>query len=219
MINRCSRMRHSSWKYSIKFPRSHLTLFNIVEAPLKIVELWCLCCIMIFRWIRKQPGIQKCWHLCSHYKDICDWISSLNKRSGLPSILTQQSMGRNEYDESGHLSIFTLLRHLMMFLKCKFSWLHFFSCLCCIMIFRWIRKQPGIQKCWHLCSHYKDICDWISSLNKRSGLPSILTQQSMGRNEYDESGHLSIFTLLRHLMMFLKCKFSWLHFAPYQRHW
>ena len=47
------------------------TLFNIVKAQFKtIVELWRLCCIMIFRWINKQPGIQKFWHFCSHYQDI-----------------------------------------------------------------------------------------------------------------------------------------------------
>ena len=36
-------------------------------------------------------------------------------------------MGGNEYGESGHLSIFTLLKHLMMLLKYKFfraSFLH-----------------------------------------------------------------------------------------------
>ena len=38
------------------------TLFNIVEAPLKkLVQLWCLCCMMMFRWTNKQPGIQKFW--------------------------------------------------------------------------------------------------------------------------------------------------------------
>ena len=44
-------------------------------------------------------------------------------------------------------------------------------------------KQPGIQKFWNLCSQYQDIYDWISPLNKRSGLLFILTQQSVGRNE------------------------------------
>ena len=34
-------------------------------------------------------------------------------------------MGENEYGESGHLSIFTLLKHLMMLLKYNFSGLHF----------------------------------------------------------------------------------------------
>ena len=42
-------------------------------------------------------------------------------------ILTQQSIGENEHGKSGHLSIFTSLKHLMMLLKCKFfraSFLH-----------------------------------------------------------------------------------------------
>ena len=72
------------------------TLFNIVKAPFKMVELWCLCCMMMFRWTNKQPGIQQFWNLCSHYQYIYDWISPLNKCSGLPFILTQQSMRRNE---------------------------------------------------------------------------------------------------------------------------
>ena len=60
--------------------------------------LWCLCCMMMFRRTNKQPGLQKFWNLCGHYlyQDVYDWISPLNKRSGLPFILTQQSMGRNE---------------------------------------------------------------------------------------------------------------------------
>ena len=37
-------------------------------------------------------------------------------------------MGENEYGESGDLSIFTLLKHLMMLLKCNFfSVLHFYT--------------------------------------------------------------------------------------------
>ena len=36
-------------------------------------------------------------------------------------------MGEKEYGKSGHLSIFTLLKHLMMFLKYYFSGLHFFT--------------------------------------------------------------------------------------------
>ena len=36
-------------------------------------------------------------------------------------------MGENEYGESGHLSIFTLLKHLMMLLKYSFSGLHFYT--------------------------------------------------------------------------------------------
>ena len=37
----------------------------------------------------------------------------------------------------------------------------------------------------------------------------------MGKNEYGESGQLSIFTLLKHLMMLLKYNFQGLIFTPY----
>ena len=53
-----------------------LTLWRIDS---KIVELWCLCCTMMFRWINEQPGIQKFWNLCCDYQEIFDWISSFNK--------------------------------------------------------------------------------------------------------------------------------------------
>ena len=36
-------------------------------------------------------------------------------------------MGQNEYGKSGYLSISALLKHLMMFLKCNFSGLHFYT--------------------------------------------------------------------------------------------
>ena len=36
-------------------------------------------------------------------------------------------MGATEYGESGHLSIFTLLKHLMMLLKYNFFQLHFYT--------------------------------------------------------------------------------------------
>ena len=51
----------------------------------------------------------------------------LNKRSGRPFILTQQSMGRNDYGIFGNLHIFTFLKHLMVLLRCNFfrtSFLH-----------------------------------------------------------------------------------------------
>ena len=36
------------------------TLFNIVEERFKFFfELWCQCCIMMFRKVNKQPGMQK----------------------------------------------------------------------------------------------------------------------------------------------------------------
>ena len=92
-----------------------------------MVGLWCLCCMMMFRWTNKHPGIQKFWNLCGLYQDIYDWISPLNKRSGRPFILTQQSIGRNKYGISGHLHIFALLKHLMVLLRCNFSGLHFYT--------------------------------------------------------------------------------------------
>ena len=45
---------------------------------------------MMFRWTNKHPGIQKFWNLCGRYQNI--WLP-LNKWSGLPFILIQQSMG------------------------------------------------------------------------------------------------------------------------------
>ena len=78
-----------------------------------MVELWCRCCIMMFRWIYKQPGIQNFGRkINSHYQDIYDWISPFHKPSGSWFILTQQSMGGNEHGKSGHLSIFTHMKHL-----------------------------------------------------------------------------------------------------------
>ena len=68
------------------------TLLNIVETPFK--KCWTLMSVlymMMFRWTNKQPGIQKFWNLCGHYQDIYHWVSPLNKRSGSPFILTQQS--------------------------------------------------------------------------------------------------------------------------------
>ena len=73
------------------------TLFNIVEAPLKqIVKLSCLCCMIMFRWTNKQPGIQKFFNLCSHYQDIYDWISPLNKRQAHHPSNTAVYAGRIE---------------------------------------------------------------------------------------------------------------------------
>ena len=56
------QQKQSAWvKSHAKRLHSFLTLFNIVEAPFKkhIFELWCPCCMMMFRWTNKQPGIQK----------------------------------------------------------------------------------------------------------------------------------------------------------------
>ena len=65
------------------------TLFNIVEAPLKKKNF-------DVPVLNDDVQIRKFWHSCCHFQDIYDWISPLNKPSGLPFIQTQQSMGRNE---------------------------------------------------------------------------------------------------------------------------
>ena len=75
---------------------------------------------MMFRWINKQPGIQKFRNWCRHYQDIYDWIPPINKLSGVWFIPTLHSMGVWEYGESDRFSIFTSLKHLMMLLKCNF---------------------------------------------------------------------------------------------------
>ena len=81
-----------------------LTLWRL---DLKILELWFLCCIiMMFSWIKKQPGIQKFCNLCSHYQDIYEWISPFNKQSDWWFILTQHSMVESEYGKSRQLSFF-----------------------------------------------------------------------------------------------------------------
>ena len=51
-----------------------------------------------------------------------------------------------QYDKFGHLSIFTLLKHLMMLLKCNFSGLHFYTLLktliaCRAMQLRYIKVE------------------------------------------------------------------------------
>ena len=38
-------------------------------------------------------------------------------------------------------------------------------------------KQQGMQKFWNWCSHYQEIYDWISPLNKRAGSAFILLTQ------------------------------------------
>ena len=87
------------------------------------------------------------------------------------------------------------------------------------MMFRWTIKQPGIQKFWNLCGLYQDIYDCISPLNKLSGRPFILTQQSMGRNKYGISGHLQYFRFFEALNGAFELPFfQGFIFTPYQRH-
>ena len=73
----------------------------------------------MFRKVNKQPGMQKFRELIAvTIKIIYDWTLPLNKRAFSAFLLTAVVYGENEYmHESGHLSIFTLLKHLMMLLK------------------------------------------------------------------------------------------------------
>ena len=133
MTSASSQSTTSSYSQGFKNHKLNLkTLVNLVEALFfKIVELWCLCCMMMFRWTKAING--------QDYKSfeiyvvtikirIDDWISPLNKRSGFWFILTQQSMGGNEHGTCKlQSSIFTSLKHLMMLLKCTFSGLHFYT--------------------------------------------------------------------------------------------
>ena len=113
-----------------------LTLWRL---HFKNVELWCLCCMMMFRWTNKQPGIQKFWNLCSHYQDTCKvlWLNITSeyktvrlKPYQLPFILLQTAVYGEKwvrYIKSSHLSIFPSLKHLMVLLRCIFfgaSFLH-----------------------------------------------------------------------------------------------
>ena len=117
-----SRFDKNYWKYIIKIYDTHLYpkvkryvvytslrinrsqhAFGFLGTFKELVNFSCLWCIMMFRWINKQPGMQKFWNWSSHYQDIYDWISPFNKSSDLWFILTHPSMGGNEYGKSGHL--------------------------------------------------------------------------------------------------------------------
>ena len=84
-----------------------------MEAPFEnIVELWCPCCMMMFRWTNKQPGPQMFRNICGHCQNIYDWMSPLNKRPGLPFILNTAVYGGKR------------LRYI-----CSFVYFHFFETL------------------------------------------------------------------------------------------
>ena len=91
-----------------------------------MVELWCLCCIMMFRRVNKQPGMQSfeidAVTIKKSMTEYHHWINVLAAH------LFSSLWGKWVHGESGHLSIFTLLKHLMMLLKYNFfSGLHFYT--------------------------------------------------------------------------------------------
>ena len=97
------RDRDSSWKKNVQTqknleiqnslfylcvnpPKNHCLIATIKDTVLhcrnlilKIIELWCLSYIMMFRWINKQLRIQTFRKFCIHYQDIYGWISHDNK--------------------------------------------------------------------------------------------------------------------------------------------
>ena len=87
-------------------------------------------------------------------------------------------------------------------------------------MFRWINKQPEMQKFEIDAVTIKKSMTKYHHVIKQSGLPIIQHSSLRGENEYHgKSGHLSIFTLLKHLMVLLTYKFfQHLIFTPYQRH-
>ena len=112
---------HEVWR-RFQIRHHYWTIPLIVEAPFKrLLLFWCLCCIMMFRWTNKQPGIQKFWNWCGHYQDIYDWISPLNRPSGSPFILLHSSLwGEMSVVNPVTCLVFTSLKHFMMLLRCNF---------------------------------------------------------------------------------------------------
>ena len=85
-----------------------------LNTGLKYFELSCLCCILMFRWINKLPGIQQFWNLCSHYQDIYDWISPFEKTIRLMVYSNSEVYGGKWEWEIRSLVVFTSLKHLIM---------------------------------------------------------------------------------------------------------
>ena len=85
------------------------------------------------------------------------------------------------------------------------------------MMFRKVNKQPEKQKFWNWCSHYQEIYIWLNITTEKTSWQRIYSLYGGNEYMYGESGHLCIFTLLKHLMMLLKYSFfraSFLHTLP-----
>ena len=82
-------------------------------------------------------------------------------------------------------------------------------------MFRWTNKQPWVYILEFMLSLLSDYL-WLNITipNKLSGLWFILTQQYMG-DEYCKSGHLSIFTSLKHYGALMCNCFQGFIFTPY----
>ena len=60
--------------------------------------------MIMFRWLNKQPGIQKFWKFCIHYQDIfmTEYHHWINGQTYGLVLITQQSLEENKYGESNH---------------------------------------------------------------------------------------------------------------------
>ena len=90
-------------------------------------------------------------------------------------------------------------------------------------MFRKVNKQPGMQKFWNWCSHYQEIYDWISPLNKRAG-SAYNTIVYGGKMSMGESGPFWPHSVYFHSFEALNDAFEvqffqGFIFTPYQRHW
>ena len=58
----------------------YIYIKHVGEARFKNIELWCLCCIIMSRWINEQPGIQKFRNGRGHYQSI--WVRLVRYAKG-----------------------------------------------------------------------------------------------------------------------------------------
>ena len=139
----CTACVHVQW-YIVKLK----TLFNIAEAPFKNLLSFEVCVVW---WCSDGPITIQEYNSFEIYAVSIKIstrlnISPQNERSGRPFILTQQSMGRNEYGISGRLHIFAFLKHLMVLLRCnsfRASFLHLSKTLivCRDMQLRFVKSE------------------------------------------------------------------------------
>ena len=114
----------------------------------KVGELWCVCCIIMFIWINKQPGIQKFNNSWLHYQYIYDWTSPFNLPQFLSWFITLQFMWGNECVNPVPC-LFSLLRS---------SWWCFWSAI----FFQGFIFTPHHRHWWHVgpCSPYFFNSNW-----------------------------------------------------------
>ena len=119
-----------------KISHSSKTLYDTMEARIvNGVELWCLSCIMMFRWINKQLGIDKFWHSC-----FCSNILNEYQHNFIITVLTQHSMGEMS---------------LVKFVTHRFSLVEALRSFCSVIFFQgfiftlylryWKHEGPGIS--------------------------------------------------------------------------